>query len=209
MWSVETRVPRNTIILGELWVPGGSSSEVPTALRDQSMDLRFTMFAVGTRPADAPLELIEDDSVAFGLEFARYRQWTPDDTPESLLAKIPERAEGFVLKDGNLQHWFKLKREPSVDCIVLGTNPGNGDFLGLVGSLRVGVYDGDDIVEIANVSGMTLAERKSMTAMGDGIVGRVAEVAYQVVAARGRLRHPRFICWRDDKPAPECTVDQL
>jgi len=36
----------------------------------------------------------------------------------------------------------------------------------------------------------------------------VMEVSYQYVGDKGRLRHPNFVRWREDKPAAECTLSQ-
>ncbi len=38
----------------------------------------------------------------------------------------------------------------------------------------------------------------------DKDLGRVFEVEYDRVAAKGKLRFPRFVCWRPDKPKEEC-----
>lgn len=42
-----------------------------------------------------------------------------------------------------------------------------------------------------------------------GYKGAVCEVEYQDVASKGRLQHPRFVRWRDDKLAEECFISQI
>lgn len=67
------------------------------------------------------------------------------------------------------------------------------------------------IREIAAVSGMTLADREWMTAHRGELCGRVCEVEAQAAGGikDGRLRHPRFTRWREDKPARECLGQEL
>ncbi len=124
-----------------------------------------------------------------------------------------ERLEGFVLKELGPDRggWWKLKVTWTYDCVVVGTKDGAGQFYGDVGALIVGVFglDKDHPIEVASVSGMTEVERKWMTEHRDELVGRVCEVEANGVASQGRLHHPRFVRWRDDKSAHECTIDQL
>ena len=39
-------------------------------------------------------------------------------------------------------------------------------------------------------------------------LGKVIEVRYQYIGDKGRLRHPNFVRWRDDKPPDECTLSK-
>jgi len=117
------------------------------------------------------------------------------------------RAEGWVLKDGNMLNWRKLKVERTIDAFVIATNDGKGKHLGQVGSLELAVYRDDDTwVPICSCGGMTDDERSDMSLKSP--IGRVVEVTYQLVDAKGRLRHPRFVRFRDDKRSVECLADQ-
>jgi ATP-dependent DNA ligase len=121
--------------------------------------------------------------------------------------------EGFVLKDTQYGKWYKVKHSPSVDCIVTDVSEGKDDkkYSGQVGALVVSLLKSKKLVEIANVSGMTESERLEMTELWKSkkLMGKVVEVTYQEVGARGRLRHPRFSRFRPDKPVRDCTWDQL
>lgn len=205
----------------EMWVPGMPASKVPTALRNDFRGLRVTAFALpwwgGKDLEDVPVEKIRDDF--------RGLLWNDDEFAELVLAdellgdEWGEGAEdvlvnaarvrgfeGWVLKDKNYLGWWKVKAEETVDCVVTGLVPGKGKYEGMCGSLKVSVYRGSEMVVVANVSGMDDADRAAITHRD---IGRVVEVAYQYVGAKGKLRHPRFVRWRDDKPAKECTWDQL
>lgn len=43
----------------------------------------------------------------------------------------------------------------------------------------------------------------------DTLLNKVCEIAYDSIAAGGKLRFPRFTRWRDDKDIINCTKDQL
>ena len=121
--------------------------------------------------------------------------------------------EGFVLKEFNTgnQRWWKLKVTWTYDVVVLGWKPGQGMHYGDVGALMVGVFGGDkdEPIEVASVGGMTEVERKWMSDNREKLRGMVCEVEANGVASQGRLHHPRFIRWREDKNAHDCTIDQL
>ena len=82
-------------------------------------------------------------------------------------------------------------------------------FNGWAGSLKLGLYDGDNLVHIGNLSGVT----EEVKANWKDYVGAVAEVmAMEVMdnAQGGRgIRHPKLKQIRTDKNPKECTIDQL
>ena len=130
-----------------------------------------------------------------------------------------EGIEGWVLKElGSSGKWWKLKVTWDYDCVVMGTKDGKGQFYGDVGALKVGMFEDTpstgntscrQLVEVARCSGMTEEERAWMTQHRNELVGKVCVVTANGVCSLGRLHHPRFVRWRDDKPAHECTIDQL
>lgn len=248
------------LVHGELYVVGGTSSDVKTALKEgREQDwlgplctrLRFVAhrFAFDTTDPDPMVvreALVDKGFLVPELLFCRADTkqpnawWRPDELDVAALNLEAERRkiEGWMLK-GSGAAW-KVKRESTCDLIVTGTKEGNGKYLGLVGALKCSAHavcfdcggfgelrsetedvctpcpecegKGTVLVEVANVSGMTddVREQLSFPDAGDPpLLGRVCEVEYNLVAAQGRLRHPRFKRWRDDKPAAECTADQL
>lgn len=196
---VYRRVQCNTRILGELWYPGKPASYIKTALKERDAKLQLGVFAVATAPANWPLEDIENMCAAWSLPFIPY---TRNFDPHTLLQDLPRDAEGYVLKDGNMLNWYKLKPVNTIDLIVHDFKDGNGELIGLVGALVCKTAEGH---VIANVSGMDMATRVDITSND---IGRVAEVRYQYVGAKGKLRHPAFVRWRDDKKPADCTLDQ-
>lgn len=180
---------------GELWAPGYRASAVKTLIKERSEHLRFTCWGVEGLPIDMPLEEVWVWCYEHKIDFAPWWLEQP--------AELPEHAEGYVFKDGNLLNYRKWKPVLTVDAVVTGIKMAKpGKFFGMVGALVVSV-EGQ---EIANVSGMDDDVRASLSPAD---IGRVVEVAYQYVGSKGRLRHPRFERFRDDKLPSQCTLDQL
>jgi ATP-dependent DNA ligase len=147
--------------------------------------------------------------------------------------------EGVMAKDltapyipGKRKGMAKVKRERTIDCVVMGWRPGKEE--GTVGSLILGLYDGEALRTVGHISGFSAAAKRSMRAMlapletgerGTAEPSRwtggrdlewvelrpelVIEVGYDH-AASGRIRHgARFHRFRDDKAPKECRFDQL
>ncbi len=133
---------------------------------------------------------------------------------------------------GKRKGMAKVKREREIDCVVLGWRPGKEE--GTVGSLILGLYDGDKLRPVGHISGFSAAAKRGMRTLlapletgSSGTAepsrwtgGRdlewvalrpelVIEVGYDHAAA-GRIRHgARFRRFRDDKNPRECTFDLL
>jgi ATP-dependent DNA ligase len=147
--------------------------------------------------------------------------------------------EGVMAKDltapymqGKRKGMAKVKRERTIDCVVMGWRPGKEE--GTVGSLILGLYDGGALRTVGHISGFSKAAKQSMRSMlapletgksGSAEPSRwtggrelewvelrpelVIEVGYDH-AASGRIRHgARFHRFRDDKAPKECKFEQL
>ena len=157
---------------------------------------------------------------------ARAEKWLG--SIEGVMAKqldapyIPGKRKGFA----------KVKRERTIDCVVMGWRPGKEE--GTVGSLILGLYDGEELRSVGHISGFSAAAKRGMRTLlapletGDAGTaepsrwtgGRdlewvalrpelVIEVGYDHAAA-GRIRHgARFHAFRDDKDPKECVFEQL
>lgn len=133
---------------------------------------------------------------------------------------------------GKRRGMAKVKREREIDCVVIGWRPGKEE--GTVGSLILGLYDGDGLRPVGHISGFSAETkrglRKLLAPLETGESGTaepsrwtggrdlewvalrpelVIEVGYDHAAA-GRIRHgARFRRFRDDKDPRECTFDRL
>lgn len=192
------RLPRGVIVVGELYVPGYPASEVKSALANDPKRLRFEAFATSSLDPMAKMEDLSLQMAQYGFLMVPLVNY-----PAEPFGPLPEDVEGYVFKDTHLTGWAKWKPVKTIDLIVVDTLDGTGKFLGYIGSLVCATYNGPIV---AHTSGMTDLERAEMTL--DSPIGRVVEVAYQYVGAKGRLRHPRFVRFRDDKRPAQCGLWQ-
>ena len=82
-------------------------------------------------------------------------------------------------------------------------------FYGWAGSLKLGLYDGDKLVHVGDLSGIDESIKESWK----DYVGKVVEISCMEISTNQSggwgFRHPRMLSIRQDKPARECTVDQV
>jgi len=149
------------------------------------------------------------------------------------------RTEGTMAKQldapyvqGKRKGMAKVKREREIDCVVMGWRPGKEE--GTVGSLILGLYDGEELRSVGHISGFSAEAKRGLPSLlepletGDSGTaepsrwagGRdlewvalrpelVIEVGYDHAAA-GRIRHgARFRRFRDDKDPRECLFSDL
>jgi bifunctional non-homologous end joining protein LigD len=142
--------------------------------------------------------------------------------------------EGVVAKraDSKYEHkrsraWLKMKCEAGQELVIGGFTDPDGARVGL-GALLVGYFAGDDFVFAGKVgTGFdtklllalralldTLELKKTPFTKGAGLPRKqvhwvrpevVVEVAFMEWTEQGKLRHPRLVRLRDDKPAREVT----
>lgn len=126
------------------------------------------------------------------------------------------QGEGVMIKDltatNYAKSWMKVKKDFTIDAFVVGVENGKGKYKGQIGSLLLAVYnDTGNIIEIGKCSGMTDAERRLFTdmAFAQTLKSTVVEVKANEVTKNLKLRHPAFMRVRDDKPAADCSINQL
>ncbi|HEX2392341.1 MAG TPA: ATP-dependent DNA ligase [Solirubrobacterales bacterium] len=208
------------------------SKEIPAAY------VVFDLLAEGEEPLlGAPLAerrgRLEAIAERAGLEL------TPLSADEAQAERWLASIEGVMAKQldapyvpGKRKGMAKVKRERTIDCVVMGWRPGKEE--GTVGSLILGLYDGGKLRSVGHISGFSAAAKRSLRAMlapletgesGSAEPSRwtggrdlewvalrpelVIEVGYDHAAA-GRIRHgARFHRFRDDKAPSECRFEQL
>jgi ATP-dependent DNA ligase len=148
--------------------------------------------------------------------------------------------EGVVAKDvraeyrpGERTGMVKVKRQRTIDAVVVGWRPGKED--GTVGSLILGLYDPQGQLHVVgHSSGLRAAEKRALVNKlepyetghrGHGDASRwksekelewielrpelVVEVRFDHVSG-GRIRHgTRILRWREDKAPRDCLLEQM
>jgi ATP-dependent DNA ligase len=171
--------------------------------------------------ADAPVELMPSTG-----DPDRARQWLHD--AEGAIAKL--RSAPYA--PGKRTGMFKVKRLRTIDAVIIGWRPGKEP--GTVGALILALYDGSELRVVGHCSGFTATEKRLLVdrlapyqtgERGSADPSRwsagrelewvalrpelVVEIDFDHVSA-GRIRHgAKLRRWREDKPARECTYDQL
>jgi ATP-dependent DNA ligase len=148
-------------------------------------------------------------------------------------------AEGAIAKElsapyrpGERKGMVKVKRTRTIDAVVVGWRPGKEEST--VGALILGLYDGESLRVVGHCSGLTAKVKRELIDFfapyetgerGSADPSRwsagrdlewvalrpelVVEIDFDHVSA-GRIRHgAKLRRWREDKPARQCTVDQL
>lgn len=160
------------------------------------------------------------------------------DTPQAAEPWLAE-AEGVIAKErsapylpGERKGMVKVKRTRTIDAVVTGWRPGKEERT--VGALILALYDGDELRVVGHCSGLTAKVKRELVDFfapyetgdrGSSDPSRwsaernlewvalrpelVIEIDFDHVSA-GRIRHgAKLKHWREDKPAHECTIDQL
>lgn len=78
-------------------------------------------------------------------------------------------------------------------------------FYGWAGSLKLGLYDGDKLVHVGDLSGVD----ESVKEHWKDYVGTVVEISCMEIHDTGGLRHPRAVNWLRDKNPRECLIEQI
>lgn len=221
--------PYGTSVDGEFITDSAVCSDVITALKDPKLPLKFVPFGLpffrgedmcGVGLADHRDMLVNMLGPGNFAEFFRMTDLIrPTDSWEDQRAQLLAMrgdTEGWVLKQGAAGgRWYKVKPTLTADCVVTDVVPAEpGKFEGQVGSLCLSVHDDKGkLIEVASASGMDDATRRYWTTLWKSSqltkARMVVEVEYQYVGSNGRLVHPRYMRERPDKPATECTMEQL
>lgn len=171
--------------------------------------------------ADAPVELMVSVDTPQAAE-----RWLAD--AEGVIAK--ERSAPYL--PGERKGMVKVKRTRTIDAVVTGWRPGKEERT--VGALILALYDDDELRVVGHCSGLTAKVKRELVDFfapyetgdrGSSDPSRwsaernlewvalrpelVVEIDFDHVSAR-RIRHgAKLKRWREDKPARECTIDQL
>ncbi len=194
---------------GELWAGRGQFERTSATVRRHAASpadwqaLRFMVFDLPDHPG------------AFTQRWQTLQSWAASTTSNTWALVVQERlrdetelqarlaqvlaegGEGLMLhhgaghyRSGSSPHLLKLKPQADAEALVLGYEPGQGAFTGMVGALSVQTPEG---LVFRLGSGLSLAERQSPPAIGSWVTYR-----YRGHHASGVPRFATF--WRARPP---------
>lgn len=206
-----SRLPPGSVVDGELHPAIGLSTDVSEAIKARK-PLEYTAFALpsvgGMDMRDRPLHEARVTLQRHGFKIPPAECFM--ESLSVMQAIATERSiEGFMLKSGHYHGWYRIKPVQTIDAFVIEAVEGKGRLSCQIGSLKLGVFakDGSEVCIGRCGSGLDDAERIGVARAT--LKGRVCEVAFGDVTTDLKLRFPRFMRWRDDKPAQECVLSQL
>lgn len=210
--KARTTIPVQLMLFDLLFDNGEDLRRKPLSTRRRRLEEFF-------RPSGCPVELsmVLDEPVDLLMESAQELGL------EGIMAK---RTDSRYVSGQRTRTWIKLKTEQTQEVVVGGWRPGKGGRQDTVGSLLVGIPDGDKLQYVGRVgSGFSMREltelRQTVERLGrktspfhdvprpDAADARwvspelVGEVTYGEWTGQGRLRHPRWRGWRVDKDPTE------
>ena len=245
--------PGRYVVDGEIVVAGDGGEDFDAlGQRIHPAASRIAMLAEQTPATFIAFDVLaRDDRVLLDVPFAERRAELEDLVADPVelapATKARDRAEpwlreaeGVIAKlldapyrPGERTGMVKVKRVRTIDCVVVGWRPGKEPDT--VGSLILGLYDGEGKVHVVGHTSSFTAKRKrdlvsELAPYETGERGRgdasrwtagrelewvelrpelVVEVSFDHTSG-GRIRHgSKLLRWRDDKAPRDCTLDQL
>ncbi|GAB5079327.1 ATP-dependent DNA ligase [Arthrobacter sp. AD-310] len=205
-------IPVRLVLFDLLYDGGTDLRRFPLSQRRQRLE-RFH------QPSECPVDLsmVLDDPVEHIMDSAQELGL------EGVMAK---RTDSRYVSGQRTRTWIKLKTERTQEVVVGGWRPGKGGREETVGSLLVGIPDGDRLQYVGRVgSGFSARELAELRQTVDRLARKtspfhdvprpdsadahwvtpqlVGEVTYSEWTGPGRLRHPRWRGWRLDKDPSE------
>ncbi len=223
IWGELSNLPCSTELMAELHCPGEFATSVPTMLNNADERLQLSVFAVptlnGEDLADEPLDEVMAGIRHMGLGAVPVELISDDLRPahrERLLKEaIDQKIEGWVLKESHMEGWYKLKPVKTIDAFIVDHQVSDSaTYKGCLKSVSLGLFEanGVDIHDLGECGGgFSKVFKLSLDTqeLRDDLLDEVIEVAYQSVTPGKKLQFPRFVRFRDDKDASQCTVEQL
>jgi ATP-dependent DNA ligase len=217
----------NIVLDGELYIPGGTSNDITTALgsKGDRSKLRYIVFDV--------LEI--GYAVLIGLTWAQRREtlerWfcAVEGIEGVTLSQVyinkhsileyaeSNGLEGIMLKNIDALYypdkrpentWYKVKKSMTYDVVVMGYTEGKGKYEGLIGAVEFGLYKKGVLTPCGQCSGFDNEMRRNITGSKEFYMHRVFEISAMERTSDGHFRHPVFKQWRSDKAPMQCLWKQ-
>ena len=199
---------------GELWIGRGRFDEVSGIVRRQQPEdgawqrVSYMVFDLPAHPGtfDERLAALRDLICRLRIDWLQPLAQFRLDSPAALEARLADilsaGGEGLMLHRAaalrqarRSEDLLKLKAHDDAEAQVIGHEPGQGRYRGMLGALRVRAADGR---EFRLGTGFTDAQRRSPPPPGTWVTYR-----YNGLTATGLPRFARFLRVRDEMPPPD------
>ncbi|MGB1563892.1 MAG: DNA ligase [Sinimarinibacterium flocculans] len=199
---------------GELWIGRGRFDEVSGIVRREQPEdgawqrVRYMVFDLPAHPGtfDERLAALRDLICRLRIDWLQPLAQFRLDSPAALEARLADilsaGGEGLMLHRAaalrqarRSEDLLKLKAHDDAEAQVIGHEPGQGRYRGMLGALRVRAADGR---EFRLGTGFTDAQRRSPPPPGTWVTYR-----YNGLTATGLPRFARFLRVRDEMPPPD------
>lgn len=130
---------------------------------------------------------------------------------------VLKRLDSVYIQGGRSRDaWVKYKVAETFDVVITGYEKSTSDKYGKKGfntfkHLFAGQYQEDGtFIEVSNIpaTGFTDLEHQAFQGKVKTLIGKIAEVGGMGRDKKGiRIRHPRFLRWREDKNHKDCTIE--
>jgi bifunctional non-homologous end joining protein LigD len=210
-------IPVHFMVFDILGLDGRSMVREP--YDDRRVALESVVTAAGKSPVQIP--------PAFAGDLAHAIETSKTLDLEGVVAK---RRNSTYQPGRRSRSWIKIKHHKTQEVVVVGWRPGNGRRASGIGSLLLGIPDGDSIRYVGRVgTGFSdrllddilarLSDRARATPAVVAVptadardahwvrADLVAEVEFAEWTADGRLRQPVWRGWRPDKSAPDVRLE--
>lgn len=211
------KIPNDTIIDGEIYVPGFTSSDVASFLANGTGNLRFKSFAIITGLfGSLPIQRVKLSEYGFDIVESQARIGSTIRTMEDvnlLREEIVKHkvsnpdCEGFVLKSSANFNWMKIKPFKSLDVVITDVKEGTGKYVGLCGVFIVSYWNGKELKEVGSCKILDDQHRLPMD-QAKSYIGEIIEVKYEGLTTHRRLKFTQFVRFRTDKPIQECVINE-
>ena len=183
-------LPPFSAIDGE-YVGGDFATDAPGALNAGTG--KFVAFTALRWEDWEPADYIDSRALLVKHGFEVPKRYLGPFTHGEMLSYVANRGlEGLVLKVGANLKAYRVKPIKTADLRVFGWNEGTGRNKGKLGSLTVGTTH-----PICDVGSGFNDEQRLLKP--EDVIGRIVEVEYDLISAKGGLRFPVFKRFRDDK----------
>jgi len=217
IWKVIADLPMGTIVDAELYADNVPATDIKTLINDRDPRLKISGFALpylrgelieSMSDAQTCLQQLDCNPPEIISDYGSLVELTEKGRDDLLTTAVNLCLEGFVLKEDHLKGWWKLKPTKTVDVFVIGTTTSwSATHFGGIQGFVIVLYDNGKEIAMGNVGSGFPAELRQRSPAN--FIDRVMEVKYDSLAAKGKLKFPRFVRWRDDKTKSECTMEQL